>query len=41
MAAKTTKSTKAPKAETPKITVRKLTIKTHVKAQQARGYAEA
>ncbi|EYF04569.1 hypothetical protein [Chondromyces apiculatus] len=40
------KSTKAPVAEKsgeqePKISVRKLTIKTNVKAQQSRGYAVA
>ncbi len=35
------KGTKNPKAEAPKITVRKLTIKTNIKAQQSRGYFSA
>ena len=33
--------TKAPKTNEPKITVRKLTVKTNVKAQQSRGYSPA
>ena len=35
------KAPKAPKQEAPKISVRKLTIKTHIKAQQSRGYLSA
>lgn len=35
------KGTKAPKTNEPKISVRKLTIKTNVKAQQSRGYGPA